>query len=40
MQETSGNREEGRHFCVRNKRAGTLDERWKKVREVDDFEKV
>lgn len=40
MQEASGKREEGRHFCVKNKRTGTGDERWEKVREVDDFEKV
>lgn len=40
MQETSGKREERRDFCVKNKRTGTNDERWEKMRGVDDFEEV
>lgn len=40
MQETSVKREEGRHFCVKDKRTRIGDERWEEVRGVDDFEEI
>lgn len=40
MQETSGKREEGRHFCVKDKRTGIGDERWEEVRGFDDLEEI